>query len=73
LEKSAISKPILRQANPAIGVNPLRSDDLTGVIERLYSQEVTMLGMPGWRVVLIIALCTALFWRIRCFIESIMR
>ncbi len=32
-----------------------------------------MLGIPGWRVVLIITLSVALFWRIRCFIESLMR
>jgi hypothetical protein len=29
--------------------------------------------MSIWRVLLITALSVALFWRIRCFIESIMR
>ncbi len=32
-----------------------------------------MLGVPTWRVLLITALCVALFWRVRSFIESIMR
>jgi hypothetical protein len=32
-----------------------------------------MFGTPAWRVLLIMALSVALFWRIRCFIESIMR
>jgi hypothetical protein len=36
-------------------------------------EEDTMLGTPTWRVLLITVLSVALFWRIRCFIESLMR
>jgi len=32
-----------------------------------------MLGVPSWRLLLVTTLCVALFWKVRAFIESIMR